>query len=159
MSGAPPLASPQFPYYARLLLRTLDEQTRGIIALAAEFSDTSPEDLVWQTLMQAAKDHGERLAEEFPAETYARMVRVAAALRRPAPSRQRIEESVAAQKEKYLQAMWDSASPYEALTVAEISMSTPYMWARTDPEFMQRWNEARSFCGMRDYKPRYSRDS
>lgn len=65
--------------------------------------------------------------------------------------RQHHGKSRAYRQAMYLEAIYDSANLRIALETVKLSPSMPYHWAREDPEFREKWNAARMWCGKSPY--------
>lgn len=58
--------------------------------------------------------------------------------------------SVSERQESYLEWLMATNELSMAAEGAGISVSLPYAWARTDPNFKARWNEARKYAGIKE---------
>lgn len=136
-------------------IRLLPDDLRAAIVLSAQLNNTTPEGDVAEIIREFAGKQLEDLRSRYPEDVLLDMLKVAAGLT-SVPSLPTKQQDLRTLKEKYLEAMWDTGSNNMALQLAGVSISAPYVWAQSDPEFTVRWNDARSFCGMKPYRPRRS---
>ena len=135
----------------RLLCRTLDDETSALIRGAAMEVRASVEDHLYALLIDVAEGYRNRLGH-VPPRAYEALIKLGAvgsARGRPARSPEETEEV----QEAYLVALRDTCDLEAARATVGIAANTPYTWARTDAVFLDRWNSARVWAGIRPFEP------
>lgn len=144
---------------AELFFSTLEvtSKFRRDLLLAASINHTS----VPVFIVSALKSHVDEISKQFegmPVEVQQEVFRQALVTahdygKSRGPKVRGNAQTIAENKKAFLEAFEEGGSTYGACRSVGVSQSMPYIWARSDPDFLGRWNAARAEFGAGLYEP------
>jgi hypothetical protein len=119
----------------------------GLLCTSSVDGSGDPDEEVMDGLVAAAETGLTALAAQ---SLEGRVAVLEKAVRLAAPGGNTRSLRKSTRKEEYLEALMDSCSLKVAAEAVGITTPLPYAWAKSDPEFREKWNVARKFAGLEE---------